>query len=159
LKFLIKAIIITKKVIQHHDYPPFHSLLAALEQARGQRDAQALEDALTEIYRHGLRVEAVPVLNQLLLEDWHTRHEDIARALQELRDERSIEALYAAASLVLPYLAYDEFFGLARKCTWALAKIATPVALARLRDLAQHPNPIIRGYAQKRLPEQPSSST
>jgi hypothetical protein len=48
---------------------------------------------------------------------------------------------------------YDECFGLARKCTWALADIGTPEAHARLEILAKHSNPQIAAYAQKRLDE------
>jgi hypothetical protein len=82
---------------------------------------------------------------------WHTRHEDIARALQRLRDPRTVDALFSAALSRHDYLAYDEFFGLARKCTWALADIGTIEAKRRLEQLAGSENPMIAGYARKRL--------
>jgi hypothetical protein len=48
-------------------------------------------------------------------------------------------------------LHYDEFFNVARKCTWALADIGTPEAHAKLQLLAKNENPMIAQYAQKRL--------
>jgi hypothetical protein len=72
-------------------------------------------------------------------------------ALQDIKDPRAVEGLFDAASVTHEYLAYDEFFGLARKCTWALADIGTPEARARLVQLAASENPLLAGYAKKRL--------
>ena len=49
------------------------------------------------------------------------------------------------------YLDHDECFGLARKCTWALADIGTPEARAGLDRLALSPHGMIAEFAQKRL--------
>jgi hypothetical protein len=46
---------------------------------------------------------------------------------------------------------YDEGHALARKCTWALAKIGTREAVDRLRDLACCGDSVIEAYARKRL--------
>lgn len=88
---------------------------------------------------------------EALVMPWHTRHEDLASGLQKMRVPETVDALFAAATAQHPYLDYDEFFGLARKCTWALADIGTPLARQRLAELAANPNPTIAEYAQKRL--------
>ena len=62
-----------------------------------------------------------------------------------------MEALYRTAFVEHEYRAYDEFFGLARRCTWALADIGTVEAYEKLELLAQCNNPMIAAYAQKRL--------
>jgi hypothetical protein len=56
---------------------------------------------------------------------WRPRHEDVATALQKLRNPVAVDALYTAAIARHDYLAYDELFGLARKCAWALADIGS----------------------------------
>jgi len=91
------------------------------------------------------------ILATLLLSSNHSRHEDIAHALQVLRYPHAVNALFKAAQMSHDYLNYDDSFGLARKCTWALADIGTPEAFGKLQLLADGDNPTIAGYAQKRL--------
>jgi hypothetical protein len=125
-------------------------VLQALGEATEKKDADGVERALGIAFQN-LSPVFVPILITLLSAPWHHRHEDVARALQELKDPRAIDSLYQAAFVRYDYLAYDEFFGLARKCTWALADIGTSEAKARLTQLASGENHLVAGYAQKRL--------
>jgi len=122
-----------------------------LSQAYETGNGEDVECAIIVAAAFGYSREHVRVLNALLLETWHTRHEDVALALEELHDASSVDALFQAALFELPYLDYDENYGLARKRTWALAKIGTPESHAKLRSLAECDNQIIRAYALKRL--------
>src|SRR4051812_74499 len=97
--------------------------LDALVRAAGSRDPDAVERAVSQAFRQGLAPDFVPVLVDLLGMPWHFRHEDVARALQELKDARAVEPLYRAASACHGYLDYDDSFSLARKCVWGLADI------------------------------------
>ena len=124
-----------------------HELLNAIE----ARDADRVEFALYDCSKSGLTPEHVPTLIKLLGQPWHYRHEDVVNALQELKDPRAVVALYEEAHAAYEYLAYDEFYGLARKCTWALADIGTPEARAKLEALAREDNELVAGYARKRL--------
>lgn len=96
-------------------------------------------------------VDVVPILIDLLRSTAHQRHEEVARWLQDLRDPRSIDALYVTASTRYVYLEHDDSHALARKCTWALADIGTVEAREKLRLLAANADSEIAGYAQKRL--------
>jgi len=107
--------------------------------------------ALGLVFQFRPAADYVPLLCELLLADFHTRHEDIALTLERLKDPRSLEALYHAAHAHFPYLDYDDNFALPRKCTWALARIGTPEAFDRLRQLVDSSNPKISAFAQKRL--------
>ncbi len=127
------------------------AILQELEAAASSSDADTVELAVRHAYEEGLRPEFVPALLALLRQTNHTRHEDIVSALQQLKDARSVDTLFEAASIDHEYLSYDESFGLARKCTWALADIGTREAKSRLEALARQANPVIAGYAQKRL--------
>jgi hypothetical protein len=124
----------------------------ALETAFSNKDKDEVECVLMLGYKFGFPEECVPVLCKLLMEDWHIMHEDIVQLFQfDLKDPRAVEPLYRTAFAHFPYLDYDEFSGLARKCTWALADIGTPEAKEKLQELARCENAAIAGYAQERL--------
>lgn len=126
-------------------------ILEELNLASELEDARAAEEAIEKAYYAGFDAELVPVLLDLLEQNFHTRHEDIISTLQELKDPRPVDVLYRASLVSHSYLDCDENFGLARKCTWALADIGTPEARSTLETLAKNPNPLIAGYAQKRI--------
>ena len=116
------------------------------------QDSYELEDALAiGAYFKLWNLDLIPTFNTLLLEDWHFQHENIVLSLQAAKDPRSIEAIYLTAQKEFAYLDYDDTFGLARKCTWALADINTPESVEKLRSLAESENEIIRSYANERL--------
>lgn len=125
--------------------------LNVIEEANRKQSADEVGAALIIGAIFGFTAEHIPVLCGLLHVDWHSCHEDIVSTLQELKDARAVDAVYRAASVKHEYLAYDEFFGLARKCTWALADIGTSDALAKLHLLAASDNSVIAGYAKKRI--------
>ena len=131
------------------------SALRFLTEAADAGAADDIESMLAICWRFGaLSSDAVSLLCRLLLADYHSRHEDVARYLQGLRDPRSVDALYDACFLDLPYF-IDDGDALARKCTWALSDIGTPEAVAALRRLTDHPRESVIGYALKRIPPQP----
>ena len=115
------------------------------------RNPDEVESAVGDVYRVGVHADYVPPLIDLLLLDWHTRHEDIVGIFQELKDDRATEALFQVATKRFGYLDYDEFDGLARKCTWALADIGSPKSREKLQILSGSENELIAGYAKKRL--------
>jgi HEAT repeat protein len=127
------------------------AILKALRDAIASHDADRVEEALGQAFTAGLSSVLVPTLIELLNLPWHTRHEDVVRALQELKPPAAVPALKRAAMVTHPYLNYDEFFGLARKCTWALADIGTLEAKTALQELSEANNPLIAGYAKKRI--------
>jgi HEAT repeat protein len=95
--------------------------------------------------------KCVRVLSDLLIVDWHQRHEDVASALQQLSDPLAVPALRQAAELDLPYLAYDQDRALSRKCMWALSDIRTHDAAIALESLALSSNDTVRDLAVRHL--------
>lgn len=126
-------------------------ILQILRDGIETKDAELVDTALDKYFMSGLSGEIVSELAELLGEPWHHRHEDIVSILQGLKDPRAVDALYKEAHSEYEYLNYDDCFGLARKCTWALADIGTSEAKAKLQQLAQENNQIVAEYAQKRL--------
>ncbi len=123
----------------------------ALENAVRRRSSVDFELALDAAYRQGPKADLADVLCVALVMDFHTRHEDVAAALQRLRPASAASALLQAASMSFEYLDYDEFNNLARKCTWALADIGTAEARAALNELARSHDARVSGYAKRRL--------
>jgi hypothetical protein len=121
-----------------------------LETAIHVRNSELAESAISGAFSILHPIHA-PALILLAEAPWHQRHEDVVRALQQLRSSDAVDALERTAFSVHEYLAYDGDFGLARKCTWALADIGTPAAHQALTRLAECNNPTIAGYAKKRL--------
>lgn len=123
--------------------------VALLEAAAVSSDPYFVEHALECVGAH--KAAYVPALIALLKSPYHHCHEDIVSGLQRLKHAGACEALFNAALIRHEYLDYDENFGLARKCTWALADIGSPEAQGYLRNLAAGSNKMIAAYAQKRL--------
>jgi hypothetical protein len=122
-----------------------------LESAIREQSADLVETAVYQAFKIGLHAIYVPSLVLLAEAGWHLRQEDVVRALQQIRSPDAIGVLERTAFSIHAHLAYDETFGLARKCTWALADIGTPDAQQALTRLANCDNAVIAGYARKRL--------
>ncbi len=93
----------------------------------------------------------VDILNQLMTDPWHQKHEEVVRLLAYYKHPSSVNHLYEAALLNLDYRDYDEDFVLANKCIRALEKIQDQNAIEKMELLANADNKLIRQYAQKHL--------
>jgi hypothetical protein len=120
-------------VNDHNPTPAQIDALARLEVAIGSKDNLKVESALTHVWTVGLHPEMCGALVRLVEEPWHTRHEDTVSGIQQLRCAGAVPALERVAHAIYEYLDYDEFFGLARKCTWALADIGTRGSVSGVR--------------------------
>jgi len=93
--------------------------------------------------------------NELLIElaydKRHYNHEDLAFLLEKKHSPKLINHVYDLAVMELDYKKEDEFFNIARKCTYALGYTNTPKAKEKLELLAQNENELIREYAIKQL--------
>jgi len=122
-----------------------------LEIAFKKQDSKALEVALGDAFNNGLLEVSVPVLIDLCRARWHMCHEDVVSALQKIGDVSAVEAIEEVAYADFAYLYYDDYFGLARKATWALADIGGVSAKEALHRIAASQNPVKAAYANKRL--------
>lgn len=96
-------------------------------------------------------LQFVPILNQVLLEDWHYKHKDIVDLLSKYHDNSSTQSLYLAAQMHLEYFNYDETNSLASRCIYALSFIGTQDAINALRLLSNNTDIQIAHYAKNRL--------
>jgi hypothetical protein len=128
-------------------------LISQLELARDQRNADAVDDALTPLFSSMPIPALVPLLCELLVMEFHTRHEDMIRLLQNAADSRAIPFLREAVLLKarLGYLDYDDYGSYYKKCFWALKAINNPEAISVIREFASSDDPAIREQAVYRL--------
>lgn len=124
---------------------------SALRESALRRDPVAFDDALSDCIRSDQLPGLCDLLIQVLPEDWHFRHEDVVSAMQWLRCRDAVLVLERRATDCPEYLAWDDNYALARKCTWALADIGTEEARQALIRLSNADVAAIQGFAQKRL--------
>ncbi len=93
--------------------------------------------------------ERVIIAIKLFEEGWHSVHENLASLFQHLRHPLATDILFKNA--FRKELDPFDYKPLARKCVWALADIGTDQAKAYLEIMATCGDPIIEGFAQKRL--------
>lgn len=127
-------------------------LIDELKSAINKKDSKALSFTMILVYfREFFSNDLLPILEPILVEDWHQSHEDIAFLLQKLKSPSSAKWLFQAATMNFDYLEYDEFFALARKCMWALAAINTPESRKMIQELATVDNEVICEHAEEQL--------
>lgn len=123
-----------------------------LKSSINKKDSEGLIFAIILVYSKELFSDTLlPLLEPILIEDWHQIHEDIAFLLQKLKSPTSAKWLFQAATMTFNYLEYDEFFALSRKCMWTLSAIDTPESKEMIRKLAASDNEVIREHAVEQL--------
>ena len=124
---------------------------AELVEAIRTKDGEKFEMALVEIYRQKKTESVVSLLVEVMLDKWHYKHEDIVLLIQQHKVVGTEDKLLQLALMEFEYLEYDEYYGLARKCTWALADIGSKHAKELLMQLGKCSNPMICDYANERI--------
>ena len=151
LKLMMKQINLSEFLCQFGDGSGELDLCKELTIAREAKDAELVDLLLYLSAVVKFDYYDVDILNQLVTDPWHQKHEEIVRLLDHYRQPSSVNPLYKAALLNLDYRDYDEDFILANKCIRALEKIQDQNAIEKMELLASADNELIRQYAQKHL--------
>jgi PBS lyase HEAT-like repeat len=123
--------------------------LRVLETAVAKRDAAAMWTAVPAVEKC---LDAVPILAEQLLADWHECHEDIVFTLGLMRDPRAIDAISKAILIQFDCLIkWNNLHEFQRKCAYALARIGTEESRAALTALARHSDTHLQEYAKEGL--------
>jgi hypothetical protein len=130
-----------------------HEVSSLLARAMEEKNAELVEYALMIGSCFSFPDGIFDVVHQLLLEPWHTRHEDMVSMLQYHRNPSSVRVLREVISLKphLEYLDYDDYGAFYKKCLWALQAIGTEDALAVIKDCAESEDAALREQAAYRL--------
>jgi len=151
LKLMMKQINLSEFLCQFGDGSGELDLCKELTIAREAKDAELVDLLLYLSAVVKFDYYDVDILNQLVTDPWHQKHEEIVRLLDHYRQPSSVSPLYEAALLDLDYRDYDEDFILANKCIRALEKIQGQNAIEKMELSAEVDNALIRQYAQKHL--------
>ena len=119
-----------------------------------KKDHEAIDDLIYLVFCFEAESEKLlDIFNNLIVADWHYKHEDIARLLTKYHSESSILYLKNAATMELEYLSYDgdTTFALAKKCIKALGVIGSEDSRTTLIEISKHPNKFIADMAKKQL--------
>ena len=151
-------ILIEKLGIYENDFTDY--LLREMVIAFKSQDAERLEyfiyalflwdERMTEKRGHELE-KFLDILNQLLISDWHYKHEDITLLLQKVSSDKSIKYLYEAIELHPEYLAWDDNYAFEVKCVRAIYYIGREKSYSYLEKLCQHSNEVIREMVQRQI--------
>ena len=125
--------------------------LAMLERALQEHDSKGVEYGLYLAYHFGIAASQLDVLSSLALEPWHSRHEDVIRALAELKDPKSVDVIFRAALAKFDYRDYDDASSLGVKCVHALRTIETKEAIARLGELREKGDLVLKSKADAQM--------
>ncbi|MGR4051835.1 hypothetical protein [Kosakonia cowanii] len=151
LKLMTKQIDLSDFLCQFGDGSGELDLCKELTIAREAADAELVDLLLYLSAVVNFDYDDVDILNQLVTDPWHQKHEEIVGLLDHYRHPSSVDPLYKAALLNLEYRDYDEDFILANKCIRALEKIGGQKAIEKMQLLADADNALIRQYAKKHL--------
>lgn len=151
LELMMKQINLSEFLCQFGDGSGELDLCKELTLAREAKDAELVDLLLYLSAVVKFDYYDVDILNQLVTDPWHQKHEEIVRLLDHYRQPSSVNSLYKAALLNLDYRDYDEDFILANKCIRVLEKIQDQNAIEKRELLASADNELIRQYAKKHL--------
>lgn len=110
-----------------------------------------LSCALLIGFTFGFCVEQLDILSDLVDAEWHKNHEDVVSALDALRTEDAIPALYRASQFVPKYLEFDESRALASKAIWAIGRLPGRMPEKMLKNMSISKDPIVRDAALNQL--------
>jgi 2-polyprenyl-6-methoxyphenol hydroxylase-like FAD-dependent oxidoreductase len=111
-----------------------------------EKNNSDLEDALTIFWVIDSNDDVLDILNELLLQNWHTRHEEIIHSIQKISSPKSIRYIKEAMQINFQYLE-DYGTGLRQfinQCGHALLSIGTKEAIELIYELSESKNQILK---------------
>ncbi|MEY8712549.1 hypothetical protein [Mangrovibacter phragmitis] len=129
----------------------FLDICKELGSAKEGKDAKAIDVYLYLGSLIQYEYSCMDILNELLLSDWHNKHEDLVRIIENKKSKSSVDYLYNAIFMKLEYMDYDDDYVFATKCVRALSKIGGDAAMKKLKLLCASGNNIIKDRAMKEI--------
>lgn len=126
---------------------------SSLKEAEAEHDADGVEYALMLGSAFSMPDDILSLIHNLVIQDWHTRHEDMIAILQKKANPESVVVLQQAIMLKpkLEYLDYDDYGSFYKKCLWALQAIGTPQAISVISECAASDDAALKEQAEYRL--------
>jgi HEAT repeat protein len=133
--------------------PTPETILTKIENAIANDDNELLESSIDELEFIELSQEFVPILNQLLLNNNHKKHQFITKSIQDLKSPTSISFIQKALETNFDYLQYtcSEDAVIAKWFSHALSKIGTEEAIDLIKLYSKSKNEGIKAEMLYRL--------
>jgi len=110
-----------------------------LKKAINSKDEDQIERAINLMWLHNDNKQFIDELNILLLDTNHTRHQEIAKTIQDLANPKSIPFIKKALESKFDYLQYtcSESDAIAKWFSWALFSIGTKEAINIIKEYTE----------------------
>ena len=117
------------------------------------KNKEDIEQAINLLWLHGDYTEFVDELNILLLEPNHTTHQAITKAIQDLKNPKSVPYIRKALESNFDYLEYTSSDSevIAKWFSWALYSIGSKEAIELIKEYTKSNNEGIRKEMMYRL--------
>lgn len=131
----------------------FKSVKTEIKQAIESKEEAKLERAIDLIWLYEDNEKFIDELNILLLEPNHKSHQAITKAIQSLKNPKSIPFIRKALQSNFDYLAYtcSESGTIAKWFSWALFAIGTKEAIDLIKEYTKSDDEGIRNEMIYRL--------
>ncbi len=128
-------------------------IYAGLKQAYQDKDSAAVEYLIALGYNEGFDEKIGWVLSELMVEDWHTEHEEITRILQfKIRIPECVDHIATAMNADFAHIrrsGSEKSF--LKKCAYVLSYLGTEYAKEKLIQLSNSKNEDIKEAALHQL--------
>ncbi|GIJ96734.1 hypothetical protein CAPN001_13030 [Capnocytophaga stomatis] len=116
-----------------------------LKDCTANKDGETLENALLIVFIFNIHnKEVVALCQELLLKDWHERHEDIISVLEDNRNKETVPYLLKAFRVKLKYMQYNNYYSFHKKLLWAIYKLSGSQYKKELLQLTEHISPKLK---------------
>jgi hypothetical protein len=128
-------------------------LISKIEKAISKNDNESLQSLMEELELVEMSPEFISILNQLLVNKNHKKHQFITRCIQDLKSPTSISFIQKALESNFDYLQYtcSEDIVIAKWFSHALAKIGTTEAINLMKFYTKSENEGIKTEMMYRL--------
>ena len=128
-------------------------LESKIKKAVKEKNVKELDSAILELWSSKKYFEYVDILNELLLVPFHYHHQEITRALQDIRSPSSIPFIRKILETNFDYLEYSgsDSDSIAKWFSWALFSIGTNEAIELMKEYANSTDKGIRDEMNYRL--------
>lgn len=128
-------------------------LESKIQKAIEEKNVEKLDSAILELFSQREYFKYTEILNELLLVPFHYHHQEITRALQDIKSPSSVSFIRKVLETDFKYLKYtgSDSDAIAKWFSWALYSIGTSEAIDLMNEYTNSMDQGIRDEMAYRL--------
>jgi HEAT repeat protein len=136
-----------------NDFNSKDYVVNAIENAISKGDIDELDCTISLIWLCGKEKDFVDILNELLINPNHRRHQEITKSIQDIGNPSSVPFIKKVLQSNFDYLQYtcSDSDAIAKWFSWALYSIGTKEAIELMKEYSQSQDDGIRNEMIYRL--------